>query len=239
MIQSPLLFGARVVIAIVLIVGVAGCAREEMRTYRGVMESAVVKLEAPVAGNLSSLSVGPGSTVTEGAKLFSQAGTSEISAHAQATQRLRQVAGTGNRRTEEAADEIENLKTDVAQAEWKVQMMSASAPVNGVVTETLYSKGDWVPAGAAVLSILPFDKIKVTFEVPLAVAARLQNGQAVVLSCEQCKSAIPGKITYISPFATTESATGEANQLQYRIEARPDPAQAALLKPGQSMTVSL
>ena len=239
MIQWRTTPGARVLIAMLLVVGVAGCAREEMRSYRGVMESAMVKLEAPVAGNLSSLSVGPGSTVTEGANLFSQAGTSEISAHAQATQRLQQAADTGDRRPDGGADEIEQLKADVAQAEWKMQMMSASAPVNGVVTATLYSKGDWVPAGAEVLTILPFDKIKVNFEVPLSVAARLQNGQAIVLSCEQCRGAIPGKITYISPFATTESAAGEADQLQYRIEARPDPAHAASLKPGQSMTVSL
>ena len=118
-------------------------------------------------------------------------------------------------------------------------LKSASAPVSGVVTETLYAKGDWVPAGAPVLSILPVDKIKVSFEVPLAVAAHLQNGRDVTLICLQCSEPVKAKITYVSPFATAESSTSNSAELHYRVEARPLPQQAASLKPGQSITVNL
>jgi len=226
-------------IAILLVVAGSGCTRNELRSFPGVTEGEVVRLAAPVAGNLSSLDVKRGATVTEGTKLFSQAEAAEISAHADAARRLEQIERARGKRTGASMDEIESLKAEVAQAEWKVMLKSANAPVSGVVTETLYAKGDWVPAGAPVLSILPVDKIKVSFEVPLAVAAHLQNGHGVTLVCAQCEAPVQATITYISPFATVESSMGESPELHYRVEARPLPQQAALLKPGQSITVNL
>jgi multidrug resistance efflux pump len=226
-------------IGALLILSLAGCTHEELKSFRGVTEGEVIRLAAPVAGNLSSLDVSSGATVTEGAKLFSQAEAGEISAHADAARRLDKVEhGRGNRAASES-DEIESLKAEVAQAEWKLMLKSASAPVSGIVTETLYAKGDWVPAGAPVLSILQVDKIKVKFEVPLTVAAHLQSGRPVTLLCAQCDKPVQATITYISPFATTESSMGDFPELHYRVEARPVPQQAALLKPGQSITVNL
>jgi multidrug resistance efflux pump len=226
-------------VAVLLILAAGGCTREELRSFRGVTEGDVVRLAAPVAGNLSSLDVKRGATVTEGATLFSQADAGEISAHADAAKRLERIEHGGGKRTATGMDEIETLKVEVAQAEWKLMLKSASAPVSGVVTETLYAKGDWVPAGAPVLSILQVDKIKVSFDVPLAVAAHLQNGRRVTLICVPCDKPVRATITYISPFATAESSVGDAAQLHYRVEARPVPQQAALLKPGQSITVNL
>ena len=234
---SPAAF--RRLIGVTLILAVVGCAREELKSFSGVTEGEVIRLAAPVAGNLSSLDVKNGATVTEGAKLFSQAEAGEISAHADAARRLDQVEHGHGKRAAPVSDEIESLKAEVAQTEWKLMLKSASAPVSGVVTETLFAKGDWVPAGAPVLSILQVDKIKVKFEVPLAVAAHLQSGRAVTLLCAQCAKPVHATITYISPFATAESSMGDSPELHYRVEARPLPQQAALLKPGQSITVNL
>jgi multidrug resistance efflux pump len=225
--------------AALMATGVAGCTHEELKSFRGVTEGEVVRLAAPVAGNLSSLDVTRGATVTEGARLFSQAEAQEISAHEDAARRLDQIERGKGKRSASAADEIESLKAEVAEAEWKLMLKSANAPVSGVIIETLYAKGDWVPAGAPVLSILPVDKIKVSFEVPLAVATHLQNGRAVTLVCPQCDATVQATITYISPFATADSSLGDVAELHYRVEARPLPQQAALLKPGQSITVNL
>ncbi|HVY07540.1 MAG TPA: HlyD family efflux transporter periplasmic adaptor subunit [Burkholderiales bacterium] len=227
------------VFAVLAIVAATGCTREDLKSYRGVTEGEVVRLSAPVAGNLSSLEVSRGAMVTEGTKLFSQADAEEISAHADAEKRLNQLEQDRGKKNGARADEVESLKAAVAEAEWKLMLKSASAPVNGVVTEMLHAKGDWVPAGAPVLTILPVDKIKVSFEVPLSVAAHLQHGRSVTLLCDQCESAVQATITYVSPFATQESAPGSASELHYRVEARPAPQQAALLKPGQSVTVNL
>jgi HlyD family secretion protein len=225
--------------AMLLAVAMAACTREDLRSFRGVTEGEVIRLAAPVAGNLSSLEVRRGTAVAEGTRLFSQADAAEISAHADAAKRLDETEHVRGKQSASAADEIARLKAEVAQTQWKLLLKSASAPVSGVVTETLYSKGDWVPAGAPVLSILPTDRIKVNFEVPLAVAARLQNGRAVTLLCEQCGVPVRATITYVSPFATAASSTGASQELHYRVEARPVPDQATLLKPGQSITINL
>jgi len=223
----------------VLILGGGACTREDLRSFRGVTEGEVIRLAAPVAGNLSSLEVKSGATVTQGTTLFSQAEAEEIAAHANAAKRLEQMERGAGKQTEASEEEIERLKVEVAQTEWKLMLKSASAPVSGVVVETLYAKGDWVPAGAPVVAILPVDRIKVSFEVPLAVAAHLQNGRGVSLECTGCAGPVQASITYISPFATPESSVGEVAQLRYRVEARPLPKQAVLLNPGQSITVIL
>ena len=238
MISITRMIATSVVIAVML-GAIAGCTREDLRSFRGVTEGEVIRLAAPVAGNLSSLEVKRGTTVAEGAELFSQAEDAEISAHADAAKRLDQTEHIRGKKNASTAEEIARLKAEVAQTQWKLMLKSASAPVNGVVTETLYSKGDWVPAGAPVVSILPIDRIKVNFEVPLSVAVRLQNGRAVTLICEQCSAPVRATITYVSPFATAASTSGAASELHYRVEARPLPDQAALLKPGQSITVNL
>jgi len=220
-----------------VILAASGCTREDMRSFRGVTEGEVIRLAAPVAGNLSSLEVRSGATVTKGAKLFSQAEAQEIAAHDAAAKRLERLENS--KQDAASAEEIERLKVEVAQSEWKLTLKSASAPVSGVVVETLYAKGDWVPAGAPVVAILPVERMKVSFEVPLAVAAHLQNGRGVTLQCAGCEAPVQARITYISPFATPESASSEVSQLRYRIEARPLPQQAVLLRPGQSLTVIL
>jgi hypothetical protein len=46
-------------------------------------------------------------------------------------------------------------------------------------------------------------------------------------------------VTHISPFAQPGSQTESLEALRYMVEARPDPARAALLKPGQPVTVVL
>jgi multidrug resistance efflux pump len=229
----------RIAAALLAVTAAAGCTREDLRSFRGITEGEVVRLAAPVAGNLSSLNVKRGATVTAGAPLFSQAQADEISAHAIAAKRLEQIEHDRGQHPVPESEEIEDLKTEVAQAEWKLMLKSASAPVSGVVTEMLYAKGDWVPAGAQVLVILPVDKIKVSFEVPLGVAAHLQNGRGVTLLCASCDKPVQATITYVSPFATAQSSAGDASELHYRVEARPDPKQALLLKPGQSVTVTL
>jgi len=44
-------------VAALTVVTAAGCTHDELRTFHGVTEGEVVKLAAPVAGNLSSLDV--------------------------------------------------------------------------------------------------------------------------------------------------------------------------------------
>ncbi|MGH8731287.1 MAG: HlyD family efflux transporter periplasmic adaptor subunit, partial [Burkholderiales bacterium] len=175
---------------------------------------------------------------TEGTTLFSLADESEVAAYNAVKKRLAELQ-THRRGPARDAAEIEMLKTQVAQTQVKLAQKSANAPADAVVIETLYAQGDWVRAGAPVIAILPVDKITVRFAVPLAVATHLQSGRSVTIICERCGTPVRATVTHISPFAQPESQTEGLEALRYMVEARPNPAQAALLKPGQAVTVVL
>jgi multidrug resistance efflux pump len=217
---------------------VAACQHEDVRSFQGYAQGETIRLSAPYSGNLSKLAAKRGAKVSEGTTLFSLADESEVAAYNAAKERLAELQ---TRRRGPARDsvEIERLKTRVAQTQLKLAQKSANAPADAVVVETLYAQGDWVPAGAPVVAILPVDKITVRFAVPLAVAAHLQNGRSVTLICEPCGTPVRATVTHISPFAQPESQTEGLEALRYMVEARPNPAQAALLKPGQPVTVVL
>lgn len=217
---------------------VAACQLEDGRSFQGYAQGETIRLSAPYSGNLSKLAAKRGATVTEGTTLFSLADEGEVDAHDAATKRLAELQ-TRRRGPARNMAEIERLKTQVAQTQLKLAQKSANAPADAVVVETLYAQGDWVPAGSPVVAILPVDNITVRFAVPLAVAAHLQNGRSVTLICERCGTPVRATVTHVSTFAQPESQTEGVEALRYMVEARPNPAQASLLKPGQPVTVVL
>ncbi len=223
-------------LALALAALVAACQHEDVRSFQGYAQGETIRLSAPYSGNLSKLAAKRGAKVTEGTTLFSLADESEVAAYNAAKDRLAQLQ---TRRRSPARDtaEIERLKTQVAQTQLKLAQKSANAPADAVVVETLYAQGDWVPAGAPVVAILPVEKITVRFAVPLAVATHLQTGRSVTLICERCGAPVQATVTHVSPFA--QPRTGGLEALRYMVEVRPNPAQAALLKPGQPVTVVL
>ena len=54
-----------------------------------------------------------------------------------------------------AEAEAAAARESLAQADWKLRQKSVAATVAGTVADTLFVKGEWVPAGAPVVSILP------------------------------------------------------------------------------------
>jgi multidrug efflux pump subunit AcrA (membrane-fusion protein) len=228
----------RGVIVLALAALAGACQHEDRRSYQGYAQGETIRLSAPYSGNLATLTAKSGTRVTEGTTLFSLADESEIAAHDAVKKQLAEMQ-TRRRGPARNAAEIERLKSQVAEAQLKLAQKSANAPADAVVVETLYAKGDWVPAGAPVVTILPVDNITVRFAVPLAVASHLQNGRNVTLICERCGTPVLATVTHISPFAQQESPSEGIDALRYMVEVRPDPERAALLKPGQPVTVVL
>lgn len=131
----------------------------------------------------------------------------------------------------------------LARADWSLAQKSVKAPVAGLVQDTLYVQGEWVPAGNPVVSLLPPQNIKVRFFVPETRAAALKTGQAVKISCDGCGSPVSASISYIAPQAeyTPPVIYSKENRskLVFLVEARPAPADATRLRPGQPVDVRL
>ena len=142
-----------------------------------------------------------------------------------------------------AKREIDAAKAVLAQNDWKVAQKVMLAPAAGLVENTYFSRGEWVPAGQPVMSLLPPDKIKVRFFVPESLLGSIKAGQLVSLTCSGCGTAIKATITFIAaqPEFTPPVIYSKDTRakLVFYVEAKPTAEQAARLHPGQPVDVSL
>jgi HlyD family secretion protein len=131
----------------------------------------------------------------------------------------------------------------LAQADWKLRQKTVASTVGGTVTDTLFVAGEWVPSGAPVVAILPPANVKVRFFVPEVRLGGVKVGQKVALACDGCASGMSGTVSYIAPQAefTPPVIYSKENRakLVFLVEARPEPADAAKLHPGQPVDVTL
>ena len=131
----------------------------------------------------------------------------------------------------------------LAQADWRLGQRAIASPVTGRVNDTYYVRGDWVPAGLPVASILPPANVKFRFFVPEPVLGRIKPGQAVNVSCDGCGPPMSATIDFISDRAefTPPVLYSRDNRakLVFLVEARPPPDRSAGLNPGQPVDVIL
>ncbi|WP_186425941.1 HlyD family secretion protein [Cupriavidus metallidurans] len=138
--------------------------------------------------------------------------------------------------------QVDAARAALAQAEWKLSRKFVNATVPGLVYDVPFRPGEWVPAGSTVVRMLPAANVKVRFYVPETVVGALKNGQAVHIRCDGCAAPVAAKITYISNEAEFTPPVIYSNEtrrkLVFLIEARPDPAEAPKLRPGQPVEVT-
>jgi len=75
------------------------------------------------------------------------------------------------------------------------------APARGIVEQTYYNPGEWVPANSPVVSVLPDDRRKLRFFVPEAKIAQLKPGMTVRFTCDGCGGERSARIAWIAPRA--------------------------------------
>jgi len=142
-----------------------------------------------------------------------------------------------------AEAEAAAAKQSLAQADWKLRQKTVASTVTGSVTDTMFAKGEWVPAGSPVVSILPPGNVKVRFFVPETKVGAIQPGQKVSLACDGCGNAIDATISFIAPQAefTPPVIYSRDNRakLVFLVEAKPAAQDAAKLHPGQPIDVRL
>lgn len=73
------------------------------------------------------------------------------------------------------------------------------SPAKGIVEQTFYNPGEWVPANSPVVAVLPDDKRKLRFFVPQDRIAGVQSGSTITFICDGCGSPRKARISYISP----------------------------------------
>jgi len=140
-----------------------------------------------------------------------------------------------------AEAEVAAAKAQLAEAEWRLDQMSPAARQGGMVIDTLYRRGEWVPAGSPVVSLLPPENIKVRFFVPETVLGGIEIGAEVQVSCDACPPDLTATVSFISPEAEYTPPVIYSREMRqklvYLVEAKPDRPTA--LRPGQPVDVAL
>jgi HlyD family secretion protein len=155
------------------------------------------------------------------------------------------VARLPSRRDEirEQTAEVEAERAAVAQEDWRLGQKQVAATQAGLVADTLYREGEWVPAGSPVVRILPPANVKLRFFVPESVAGGLAPGRKVTVRCDGCKADVEATVSFIAaePEYTPPIIYSKETRakLVFLVEARPALEHAPELRPGQPVTVAL
>ena len=168
-------------------------------------------------------------------------------AETEAQIRLARMAIGRDKEIAAAQADVESARAVLAQSNWRLAQRAvsfdAAAPAKALVHDTFYSEGEWVAAGNPVVSLLPPANLKLRFFVPETAVGGLKVGQQVRASCDGCSAPILAKISYISRQAEFTPpviySREQRAKLVFLVEAKPEPADALRLKPGQPLDVFL
>lgn len=140
------------------------------------------------------------------------------------------------------AADVSAAEASLARADWNVEQKTQAAPRAALVYDTLYREGEFVTAGAPVVSLLPPENLKVRFFVPEAEFAALKAGDAVRVLITS-RPALAARVTYLSPQPefTPPILYNRENRakLVFMVEAVFDASTARDLHPGQPADVTL
>jgi HlyD family secretion protein len=140
-----------------------------------------------------------------------------------------------------AKAEVQAAAARVEQARWNLDQKFQAAPRQGLVFDTLFRAGEWVPAGRPVVVLLPPENIKVRFFVPEKVVGSLTAGEQVLVSFDGGGASIAAVISYVSPEAEYTPPVIYSSQsrakLVFMVEAKPELGAAERLHPGQPVDV--
>ncbi len=139
-----------------------------------------------------------------------------------------------------AESRIAEAKAAAALARQKLTDLVPRAPRDANVDDVFFDPGEWVTAGQPVVSLLSSDNITLRFFIPETALASAAPGKKITFRCDGCGDPRTATITrtanqpeYTPPVIYSETARAK---LVYRVEARPDRADASL-RPGLPVSV--
>ncbi len=137
---------------------------------------------------------------------------------------------------------LEAARAQLVSAQWNLEQKNRKAPCSGLVVDTLYRPGEWVPGGRPVVSLLPPENRKIRFYVPEPIIASISPGQNIFVYYDGAAAPVQAVISFVAPQAEYTPPVIYSSQsrakLVFLVEARANPEDALQLKPGQPVDVS-
>lgn len=140
-----------------------------------------------------------------------------------------------------AASNIESSKAGLREIEHKIKELSPNSPVAGRIEDVMYKPGEWAPANAAIISIVPDKEIKVRFYIPQNQLSKYSIGTKVTIAYDGGPKDMIATIDFIStrPEYTPPVIYSLRTRDKLVFMAEAVPAEPRQLIPGQPMDVQL
>ncbi len=240
--------------ALMLLLLLNGCSDPSQDRFQGYVEGEFVYVASPLAGQLETLSVQRGQQVTAGQPLFALDETAERAGLDQARaalvlseaefarqEKLLRMGPAAQQDYDRARSTRDQDRQRLAQAEWNFNQKKQSAPQSGLVYDTLFRQGEWVPAGKPVVVLLPPQNIKVRAFVPETRVGSIHYDDPIQVTVDGVQNPFIGKVSYISPRAEYTPPVIYSREsrakLVFMIESVFEPQVAGSLHPGQPVDV--
>lgn len=142
----------------------------------------------------------------------------------------------------QAADAaVKGAQSELALARWRQAERARAAPVSAVVQDVLYRVGEWVPAGAPVVVLLPPGALRLRFYVPEPQLADVAVGRTLDLACDGCPPGLQARVRWVSAEAefTPPVLYGAGHRAKLVFKAEAEPLGTTALKPGQPVDLRL
>jgi HlyD family secretion protein len=239
---------------VVLTVALAACGNGGERTFQGWIEGVFVFVGPDEAGRVEKMRVREGDAVKADAPIFSvdaelqqadlRVAEAALANSQSAFERAQQLLKSGSG-SQKAYDDAQALLREAdaraKAARTRLTRRELSSPVTGAVQQIYYRPGEMVPAGKAVLSILPPGNVKVRFFVQQAVLPKISLGDLIGVSCDGCAGGISARVSFIASSAEYTPpvifSEEERGKLVFLVEALPEKPDG--LRVGQPVTVTL
>ncbi len=244
----------RCILPLLLISLAAGCGQHGPHPTQGYIEADYVYPASPFGGRLLERPVTRGQAIHAG-DLLAALDTDEEQlqvAQLAAAEELSRLEAD-RRQNLAGKDVIAKSEWDQArlahaqqqkqleQARWRLEQKRVSAPCAGLVHETYFEPGDWVPAGRPLVAILPPDKLKARFYLSAPEAEKLHAGATVRVRSGGAAPQADATVSFISdrPEYTPPViySRDRRDKLVFLIEARLPAAEAARFHPGQPIEI--
>ncbi|MEA1938919.1 MAG: HlyD family efflux transporter periplasmic adaptor subunit [Pseudomonadota bacterium] len=128
------------------------------------------------------------------------------------------------------------------EAEWRLSQTIVTAPVAGLVHDTLFDVGEIIPAGQPTVTLLVPEDIRIRFFVPETRLPELAIGTSVAIACDGCPDKLSARIFFIADVAEFTPpviySRSRREKFVYLVEAAPE-GDPLRLKPGQPVDVTL
>lgn len=127
------------------------------------------------------------------------------------------------------------------QTQSRLDEKRLTAKQAGLIVDTLFREGEWVPPGAPVVRLLPPANVKIRFFIPQPSLSLFPLGTNVAIQCDGCPTGMTAAVSYIATEPEFTPPIIYSNdtraKLVFMIEARPSDDAGRALRPGQPVTV--